>query len=232
LKALCLLLALLFLILPGGCGRNPAQTDAPEAIRFDAKLLNDALSIEDIKAPGHDPVEIIRDPATGLPWQINGKFTPRIILTPQDAVLALTDMRDIMNISDFAFACADVDESRVALRVFTLEQLYLGIPVTDGRFRVIATKDGEAAAVSGVFRQDIDVDPIPKIPEKDAEKALSLGKEMRIEAVRLAIFTLPKKPPALCWEYRIASADVLGGKTVYIDAATGEVSADISTAVE
>jgi hypothetical protein len=231
-KPLCALLALIFLSLSGGCGGRPAQAEPPEPIPVDAALIGDALSMEELTAPGRGPIEIIRDPETGLPRQINGRFTSRIVLTPQDAVLALTDVRSVMNISDFAFACADTDESRVALRVFTLEQLYRGIPVTGGSFRVFATKDGEAAAVSGVYRRDIDIDPTPKIQEKTAEKSVPLGKGMRIEAVRLTIFTPPGKSPALCWEYRVASADVLGGKTVYIDAVTGAVSAEIPSAVE
>jgi Zn-dependent metalloprotease len=227
LKIFRTLLAVLPLIAALGCAGCAGVKGPPAPVAADISTVSEDFSIGDLYDLNQGDCEVIRDPVTDLPRQIDGKFSTVPIFTAEDAVKSLASVRSIMRISGFDFTCTNIDDSRENLRVFELVQLYEGIPVSGGRFKVIAQKaDGQAAAVLGTYQQGVNVNTEPALSEKEARGSLSLPRGQKIASSRLVIHTPPGKAPALCWEYEIKAGDPLDEKLVYVNAASGAVVAE------
>ncbi|MBD5103518.1 MAG: hypothetical protein HDT47_01490 [Ruminococcaceae bacterium] len=230
-KAYILISATVCILLLAGCTKIPDAQTVLEELPIDSSMIQEDLSIDDLSNMNGGDVEIIRDPLTNIPRQINGIFSSQLILTPNDAVLALMSVRSVMHISGQSFSLIDI-EDRTDLRVFTLEQLYCGIPVENGLFRVIATNDGIPISVQGTYQQGIELDIVPKISEEKSREMVVLSIGTKIESISLVIFTMDDNTIHLSWKYNVTSTDVLKNKITYIDATDGYILSEIATSIE
>ncbi|MDR2087884.1 MAG: hypothetical protein LBP73_00835 [Clostridiales Family XIII bacterium] len=225
----------LFALLIGGC--NDLKKDIPiittvSPVAISEQLQSEDLSLEDIIALNHGDVEIIRDPATDIPRQINGIFTTRSILSEEDAVLALLSVRGILGIESSNFACIDIDDSRENLRVFSLEQLHNGLSVWGGGFRVTASKTGAPVSVGGTFQRGIEIETTPRLDEQEACKRVTLKSGQKTKKVQLMVFTAPDSEPRLSWQIVVGAKNPLDEKLVMVDALSGSVLAEYPLAID
>lgn len=186
----------------------------------------DALTIDDIYIMNDGDVNIIYQPGTKVPREIEGKFTTNRILNQQDAVVALIGLRELLLISEYYFYCYRVVEGGTEgneVTTFELIQLHKGVPVDSG-FTITATKSGEPIKVRGKFREvgnDLETDPV--ISYKDGLNLIDLDPGTYVKSAQLVICQMDKKGFRLCWEYETGARDnPTDGKYVFIDAVTSE----------
>lgn len=149
---------------------------------------------------------------------MGGKFSNVKVKTPEDALLALMSVRTVMSVEgqEFGFIKVVNDDDHCT---YCLQQLYKGIPVDRGVYRVVVSSEGEPQYVRGEYEPGIDLDIHPAI---DADKAFKkYGKDDKIDKTTLVIYSTRSVPPTLAWEYLV---NVLTDDEKYIllDANTGE----------
>lgn len=209
----------------------PELTLSPEEITLDEMLIDD-MTIEELNELNLGSIEIIYAPSTGIPRQINGIFSNIKIKTAQDALLALLNVRGIFQIpDDCSFCCLEIDRDRVEFQVFTLNQLYKGIIVDGSIFRVVATKDGTPASVSGIYQHISDVDTTPTLSAELALKAISLGRGVHVATLSLVIYVDENTESHLCWKYETNSNRSSECKIYYVDAHDGKLLSSIPTVI-
>lgn len=223
---LCILPILMFF---SGCQNNIVIQEAPPIIMVPENELGEALTLEEIQALGTTQVQITHSPETHMVKEIKGVFSPHMIINEYDVVVALGSVRKIMDITDFSFSCSQIDERKDSV-VFSLTQVYHGVPVMDYGFRVGADKDGTPLFVSGVFRNDINISINPVYSASKCAEFLSLSSGEIIRWADLVIYVKADED-LLCWKYYIASDDPLQNRIICCDAITGEVVAVIFDAV-
>jgi Zn-dependent metalloprotease len=224
---------LLVLLLPGAvaCGSADIPVRAePVQIAVDLSSAEEDLSLEEIRALSGGRLEIVTDPRTGLPAQIEAVFSARKIFTAEDAVRSLFSVRTLMRIKGFAFACID-SESRESVNVFFLQQLHEGVPVFGGMFRVIAGKDGTPVSVSGTYKPGIVLDTRPSLSARAAGESVPLDFGMKLSEAGLEIYELSESDYRLCRKYYVKSKDKAKEKLVFVDAHSGEMIAELPLAI-
>jgi Zn-dependent metalloprotease len=184
----------------------------------------DALNLAEIMTLSGGMADVIYFPDSDVPKEIKGKFTTGIIKTPEDAVAALTSVREVMFIDDISFVCTGIEEEE-HITSFYLQQVYNGIMVMNGTFRVIATPDGEPVAVIGLYINGIDLDTTPTLNAKEVEKSVVLERGTRISESKLVVYKDYDGIVRLCWLFTVSSRDPLKEKEIAIDANTGELVA-------
>lgn len=177
-------------------------------------------------------IDVIYSPATGCPRQIDGTFSPHIIQSEEDALIALLSVRDIFHIpDDCSFCSAGMDEDRVDHRVYLFNQLYQGVTVNGALFRVVTTKEGVPVSVGGIYQQCIDVNVVPALSYEDGVKLLPLGDKTDISAISLVIYCDADDLYHLCWRYETKSARLSDCKIYYVDAHDASLVGTAPTAV-
>jgi len=180
------------------------------------------LSIDDLIKMNDGNLRINYHPDTNIPRHIWGQFSTRIINTPEDAVKSLSSVRTILGIDQLLFACTE-EEKRDNIQVFYLQQLYEGIMVTGGYFRVYAKNTGVPDSISGVYISGIELDTTPILSYKEAMKIISLEDCREVSETLLVVYTNPEEDCRLCWRFTVAANDVSRKKHIFIDANTGEI---------
>lgn len=195
----------------------------------------DALTIDDLYILNDGNVNIIYEPGTKVPREIEGKFTTNRILNQQDAAVALMGLRELLLISEYDFYCYSVYEGGTEgneVTTFQLVQLHEGVPVDSG-FRITASKSGEPISVRGKFMEvgdDIETDPV--ISYKDGLDLIDLEPGTYVRSAQLVISKMDEKGLRLCWVYETESRDnPTDGKYAFIDAITGEFVIEFTIAV-
>lgn len=201
-------------------------SDAILPVQVDASDYYDALCLDEIIAMSDGSADIIYFPDSGIPKEIKGKFTTGIINSPEDAARALSSVRDIMCIDDISFICTKVDKEE-QITSYYLQQVYNGILVVNGEFRVIATPNGEPVAVVGLFISGINIDITPSFTAKEAEKSVVLERSTRVSQVALVVYKDYSDEIFLCWMLTINSRDPLKEREVIINAKTCELITSI-----
>ena len=221
-----LALMLAGVLLCGCASAPPASTEAPETLP--EETLED-FSMEDLQAFTGGNVEIRYSPETGLPKEITGRFSPQQILTAEDAIRSLGSVKTLFGIESLTFSCTEVEE-RPDSRVFRLEQLWEGIPVSGYGFQVGAANDGTALFVSGNYCSAIQADLTGGLTEDACKEALALSKGEKAAQARQTILTT-QDGAKLCWEFHIVAQDPLQERLVYCDASTGAILKTIPLAM-
>lgn len=222
--------------------KNMTTANTSGTILIEPSEYYDALSFDSIIELNSGIADIIYFPNTILPKEINVKFTTGTILTPKDAVLALSSVRDIMRIDDISYSVMEIDRrEHMGFNVFYLKQIYKGLEVFNGSFEVIATFEGEPVAVSGYHVNGIDLDITPKLSSTKSKKSIKLEKGTKISSSRLIIYEVFDAYDEvisdsidnirLCWLFEIYSTDVLKQKEIIVDANTGDILSDIPLAI-
>jgi Zn-dependent metalloprotease len=227
------LFTLFMLVLGISCDYDSAEANfqgKSAVIPIENMTFDQPVTIDEIRGNSDGIVEINTSPETGLPREITGKFSDRSILSAEDALASLGGVRDIMGIRTFAYASEGVEE-RSKIRLFSLRQIYEGLPVIEGRFTVIATTAGEAYAVRGHYVNIEGVGVSPQLREADAKAMLGIAGSDKPGKGRLVIYSDIDTPAALCWEFRVNANSPASKRYIYQDANTGEILADIPVAV-
>lgn len=197
----------------------------------DDSIIDD-MTVGELNQLNSSNIEIIYAPSTGIPRQINGIFSKYKIMSDQDALLALLNVRGILQIpDDCSFCCLEIDNNRVEFQVFTLNQLYKGIVVDGSLFQIVAEKDGTPVSVSGIYQHISDVDIIPALSAESAMKAIQLGQNARISALSLVIYMDENAESHLCWKYETCSNRLTECKIYYVDAHDGNLLISIPTVI-
>ena len=183
-----------------------------------------ALSLDDIACLNGGIPDIIFFPERDIPKEIKGRFTTGTIRTPEDAVAALTSVREIMFIDEISFICTEIEKEE-HITSFYLQQIYNGIIVLNGTFRVIATSDGEPVAVIGLYISGINLETTPSLDAKEAKKSVTLERNTKISETRLVAYKDYDETVYLCWIFTIRSRDPLKEKEIVVDANTGIIIA-------
>jgi len=201
--------------------------NAPILITIEPSEYYEALSLDDIFwLNGGKKAEIRR---FGYGYRANeiqeieGPFTSGVILTPEDAVKALTSVRDIMNIESFSYiyianspySYINTHANRTA---FYLKQVYNGVEVFNGQFTVYATNDGKPVRVSGMYINIVDLDTIPTVSSDEAKEVLNLNDGEWIYETKLVIYEFGKVDIRLCWIFNTNERFFL------VDAQTGKLA--------
>lgn len=244
-RVLALLLTPFFLLSAlalSGFSRAPDPEELPTPIELDEGVemtetdfslaLYEDFTEEQLLERKGGALRIVRDPLTGRPKEIAGSFTTRVIVGEQDALMALLSVRSLMGVSDYQFACTEADDERNDFCVFTLQQLYQGVPVEMGIFRVVADKKGVPVSVSGTYQPGIQIDTEPELTAEEGRRLLDLPFGSKVLSVRLAVYTDDDWKYHLVWRYSIASQAFFGDledRVAYLDAATGELLEDAVT---
>lgn len=229
LRICCYFYIFAIILFLSGCQSDFAVRNPPEEITVLDSQLSTALTIEEICDNNADGVQIIRSPETNLVSEIRGSFSKHMIFSETDALIALGSVRNIMNISDFSFCCSMIDK-RTDSVVFSLAQVYKGVPVIGYGFRVGASNDGTPLFVSGSFREDINTSVNPVINVNECVKFLSLSNNEEISEAELVIYA-NSDGEFLCWKYDITSDDPLRCRTICCDATTGKIITTLLNAV-
>ena len=227
-----ILLSLLTLVCIGGCAKQVKMTDKLEPIIISQSDFLRDLSENDLAFLNGGALQITRDPTTNLPRMIEGKFSEKIILTAEDAILSLSSVRSIMSIGELSYSCISIDDDRNEYRVFSLKQIYSGVPVDGGEFQVITLKNGEPAAIRGAYQRVADIDTIPIVSESDAKEILKNECGAVARSVELVIFTSLENPTCLSWKYYTKAKNPLDEKIVYINAIDGKLLAEYPVAID
>lgn len=187
---------------------------------------------EEVSVPYRDP------PFTNIPMylaqkEVDGDLIPQKVHSKEDALMAVMYVRSYYRIpNDAEFACVlDETDSGVNRRILEFLQLYKGVPVQNGYFKVgIYLETEELQWIDGCYESmdDIDIDVKPTISAYKARQLLGLELGQRIESAQLMVFVYPgrtsrTKEPRLGWEIYTTGSEIQDHKLIYVDAKTGEI---------
>lgn len=213
------------------CIKLPDLTLPPEEITLDDMAIDD-MTINKLKEINSGNIEIISSPTTGITREINGIFSSIKIVSKEDALRALLNVRGIFQISDdYSFCCIEIDKDRIDLQVFTFNQLYKGIIVDGATFRVVAMKDGTPTSVSGVYQCISDTNVVPEISSELALETVPLSRNAHVVALYLVVYVDKNDRSHLCWKYETCSNWLTEHNIYYVDAHDGSLIDSVSTVV-
>jgi len=242
LTGLLIALALIFAMAPSWFSPDASSNASSNALiriqplQVEQHQYHKPLTLNDIQNLSNGTATITFIPNTNIPREIRGVFTTATILTTEDAIIALSSVRDIMLIDGISFICTEVEE-REEIRIFHLQQIHQGIIVFNGSFRVIATHSGEPVAVIGQYVNNINLDITPTLTAREAVRYLPRGTSISSSRTGLTVYSVvylviyeDNNGTHLGWLFEVDSRNVLNQRRVIIDANTGEVLADIPLA--
>lgn len=210
-KTLGRLLLVLFLL--AGCRQigeiSPVtRTEIPRTGTAD---LED-WDLSDIEQNTEGPVSWTVFAGTDRLRKVEGCYTPVNIQNEEDALRSLHSVRSLYGITDFSFFCRKAEERKFG-RFFELGQLYKGLCVVGGYFRITAGPEGRALSVEGFYK------PIPElntVPGTSLHQCME-SQGLRSGMIRETELCIAGEDPILCW--RILTEDT----EYYFDAVTGNL---------
>ncbi|MCD8019855.1 MAG: hypothetical protein LUF92_09840 [Clostridiales bacterium] len=190
------------------------------------------LTPEDIQRMNQGNAEIIYSASSEYVREIGGIFTSQSIREEEDAVMAIMSVRSLMGIQGESFCCESITEEESGQKVFLLYQLYEGVTVEDGLFRIVAADDGTPMRIRGGYVRDLSVGTEAQITAQEGLSGLTLSRGQNAESARLVIKTIESQN-ILCWKYTVTREnDIAQDEAIYVDAQTGEVVLTVSLTVE
>ena len=211
-------------VITGGCslvGNRSTINNISIPMHITEPEYYEDLSLDDIKKLNGGTVEIIYLPDINIPKEIKGKFTNGTIKSEEDAIASLASVRTLMHINEISYVCVDIVEDE-HIKSFYLQQVYNGVIVLNGTFRVIATYEGEPVAIIGIYINGIEIDTTPLVAINDAKKSVILEKGTKISETKIAVYKDDDEIVHLCWLFDIYSREPLKNKTIVVDAYTGK----------
>lgn len=165
----------------------------------------EALSMNDILELNDGEVGRVRgvNGGSGAILEIRGIFSTETILSPKDAVLALTSVRDIMNIKNFSFTATYSEiYSTDSRNSFELIQVHEGVEVLNGGFRVHATaEEGVPIFFVGNYYDVGNINTTPRISARRARRAFKLEEDVFVVETKLIIYEVDNGDLRLCWHF-------------------------------
>lgn len=201
---------------------NSAAAAGPVQISTEGLTVAEDLDRAQLEEMATQGVTFYDYPQTNQLRRIEGAWTDTKILDEKDALQALSGVRGLFGITSMEFTCL-LAEKRRSWRVFDLQQLYRGVPVEDGRFRVVAHLDGTADEVSGYYVQNLDLDVTPALTAEECLERAGLQSSDGEDA-HLCIIE-EKDGGHLSWKVPLASEDV------YLDAGSGKTLREVATVI-
>ena len=196
---------------------TPIIIDSPEY--YTALSINDIIEMN----AGQVSIEYSKcEYRKGMAEKIEGVFTTGLIFTPEDAVKALTSVRDIFDISSFSYAYTPGPDI-YHQPCFELTQLHEGIEVIYGYFRIFASDEGIPKSIWGRYIDIGEINTEPSLSPKEASKSFAFNKDTNILETKLVIFGTNESDIILCWYFNMF------GREVFVDAHTGVIVYDEST---
>lgn len=216
------------IILFSACGNKKQKTETPKPLKVEVTAETEDLTVEQLQEMNGDSLEVALSPKTERIRELRGKFSNVTIQKPEDALLALMSVRTIFGISGQEFTCIQVDEEEDH-RTYWLQQLYKGVPVDQGVFRIVASSKGMPEYVRGVYQDGLNLEVKPDL---DVEEALKkYGVEESVKETSLVIYSSSNVEPTLSWRY-LANVGTAKEKYLYLDANTGELLENRSMIIE
>lgn len=223
---ICAILAGVMLL--SACGKKEDLSDGVKPLKVEITAETEDLSFERIQEMNGAALEVGVNPETGGIRELRGKFSTVNVRNPEDALLALMSVRTVMGIAGHEFSCARIDEE-ADQRTYWLQQLYKGVPVDRGLFRLVVSSAGEPQFVRGTYEEGIELEVKPAL---DADAALKkYGAEDSVKETSLVIYSAPGISPTLAWKY-LANVGTAKEKYLFLDANTGELLEDRALIIE
>ena len=182
-----LLLTVICCFLLIACSKGIKEELEADILQVKEEKLTEDLDKDALNALNNNKLKITNNPETGLPRQISGIFSTKTIQTAEDALYAMMSVRTFMQIEGREFICVEEDFSDDEKNVFFFLQVYEGLPVEQGVFRVSATKEGTPLSLYGTYCSGIDVATTPTITAEEAKQEVTLADDAKIESVQLVI---------------------------------------------
>ncbi len=201
-----------------------------ENMKVDPDKLTEDLDEEALKELNGGSVSIVYHPETGVPKQIDGVFSSKMIFSVEDALCALMSVRTIMDIGCTEFVCVGTNLSEdEEYNTYLFRQLYEGLVVDHSFFRVLAGKDGTPRSVYALSVNGLDLDPTPAVTHEEGENAVPVSDGTYLVSHQLVVYG-NGGVPCLAWKYFVGSDDPLREKDVYVDAQTGQLISIVPSA--
>lgn len=214
---------LLFLIFAFCSCSTPNSAYDYEVILTDYDMTNaEDLSLEDIFELNNRFIEIGYSPETSKVREIDGKYSTIKVSNRTDAVKSLSSVRSLYGIDSLEFSCI-LDEERTDFRVFELQQLYYGIPVFGGYFRIAADYEGTTCYIRGDYIICSGLNVEPSYSKTAVKKVITDTYDGKVKETILFVYVGVDRKPILAWRIYLKTGDILNDKHIFVDALTGEI---------
>ncbi len=207
-------------------GAEMTVVSSYEKIDFDLSADYEDLTEDDLRQMNDGDVDIYYLSTESTVRSIEGTFSSQIVTNEQEALAALMSVRSLMGIESYDYCCVSADTGNNT--VYTLAQLYEGVRVDNGFFRVTVSETGETVSVSGEYAAVDAVDTTPKLTASECAANISLSQGQEIVSAEAVILESER---TLCWKYTIYdTSNRANDCAVYLSASTGETVKTIALA--
>lgn len=179
---MALLVSLLSLLT--GCGNKEEDKVIvrSQTAVIDDSTLSDRYSSDELKER-YDPT-ISKDEETGY-ITMEGSFDDIQIQNDSDALTALSQFQQVLQIDSLAFACK-TEPTENSGTVYNMVQMYQDIPVYQYGFRLLTDQDGRLLSIEGRYAGDISCKPENAISPREAREVIN--KDIDIHSYELMIY--------------------------------------------
>lgn len=173
--------------------------------------------------------EILYNENGKIPKFIDGKYTDININNEDDALRSLESVKTIMNFADPANEFKFVNETEsINSKTYRLQQYYQNIPVYGSQIVVSTDTSGEASALSGNYKPEIDINIKPQVIKAKAENTVksNYDEQIQIDSSSLVIYYDASENLYLAWQIDVSGFDSQGElicEIVFLDADTNEI---------
>ncbi len=146
--------------------------------------------------------------------EMNNPVIDKKVTSPEDAVALINAIGYKFGVSNYSFHAENEDNGNDEVRIYYLKQLYEGIPVEEGFFRIYTNVDGTVTSVSGLY-VNANLDDVT--PRVSLEGAMN-GNEIKGAARAELVITELAGRPELSWKIYKRNGD-----TTFISAMDGTI---------
>ncbi len=219
-----------FVAMPAGAVDTPSEAEnyaQSIGLELNSGAAKDSLSdLIDINDEG---LAVAVDDNNNV-TQINGVLSDETVDNSNDAKDIIAKASELLGIDNVnrEIRLSDVSESEYN-RIYTFKQFYQGLEMVNSYITVVVDKEtGEADYLNSSVVSDFSINTTPSITAQQAIDAVvaKFGKT-DVSSHKLAVYSEDNENFKLAWEIK---TDLIGAKTLYVDAATGDVLNDVVVA--
>lgn len=191
-----------------GCGSKEEEKVVirSQAVATDESMLSDGISPEELA--DRYALTVSEDAETGR-VTLEGDFDDILIRNESDAVIALSQFRQILQIDSFSFACSS-EAAENGGAVYNTVQMFQDVPVYQYGFRLLTDSDGKLLSLEGRYAGDIACRPENRISPREAREVIN--KDITIHSYELMIYRKDSGISVPMWYLDVSK----GGKNGYI----------------